>query len=308
MEAGVREAAAEALVAGAAELGLRLPPAGVERLLAFLGELQRWNRAYSLVADGSSPDWVGRHLLDSLSIADPLRVLAVEAGRLEERSAGELSRSGSPRSQDRTSALGEGISPPGEGTSPLGEGVSPPGEGVSPLGEGTSPPWERGHPARADDGGPAAHLETGSPRSPDHPGRASRPFRVLDLGSGAGLPGIPLAIALPELRFVLLDGNGKKVRFCRHAVTALGLPNVEVVEERAERYAPTAPFDAAVVRAVGSLARIRALVRPRCRGPILAMKGRYPSRELEALGRVPFEAARLRIPGLEAERHLVVLR
>ena len=134
------------------------------------------------------------------------------------------------------------------------------------------------------------------------------PFRVLDLGSGAGLPGIPLAVALPELRFVLLDGNGKKARFCRHAVTALGLPNVEVAEERAEHYAPPAPFDAAVVRAVGSLARIRALLRPRCRGPILAMKGRYPTRELEALRGVPVTTVRLRVPGIDAERHLVVLR
>ncbi len=134
------------------------------------------------------------------------------------------------------------------------------------------------------------------------------PFRVLDLGSGAGLPGIPLAVALPELRFVLLDGNGKKARFCRHAVRALGLPNVEVVEGRAERSAPPPPFDAAVVRAVGSLARVRELVRPSCRGPILAMKGRYPARELQELEGVPFETARLRVPGLEAERHLVILR
>ena len=184
---------------------------------------------------------------------------------------------------------------------------SPGGDGLSSGSEMRS--WERGHLARADDGGPAAHPGTGSPRSPDHPGRdEGRPFRVLDVGTGAGLPGIPLAVALPALRFVLLDGNGKKARFCRHAVTALGLPNVEVVEERAERYAPPAPFDAAVVRAVGSLARVHALVRPRCRGPILAMKGRYPARELEALGGVPFEAARLRVPGLQAERHLVVLR
>ena len=124
--------------------------------------------------------------------------------------------------------------------------------------------------------------------------------RVLDLGTGAGLPGIPLAIALPEVRFVLLDGNGKKVRFCRHAVAALGLANVEVAEGRAERFASSAPFDAAVVRAVGSLARIRALVRPCCRGPVLAMKGRHPARELAELAELdcaPFEVAPLRVPG-----------
>ena len=232
METGDREEA-NALAAGTAELGLWLPPSGAERLLVFLAELRRWNRAYNLVADARPLAWVRAHLLDSLAIAPRLLTFAEGASRSGPASA---------------------------------EGPS----GGTPDGGG--------------------------------------PFRVLDLGSGAGLPGIPLAVALPELRFVLLDGNGKKARFCRHAVTALGLPNVEVVEERAERYAPPTPFDAAVVRAVGSLARIRALVRPRCRGPILAMKGRYPARELEALGEVPYEAVRLRVPGLDAERHLVVLR
>ena len=232
MEAGVREEAAEALAVGAAELGLRLPPAGVKRLLAFLAELRRWNRAYNLVADAPPLAWVRAHLLDSLAIAPRLRAFAEGVDR--------------------------------SGSTPAGGAF-----GETPDGRG--------------------------------------PYRVLDLGSGAGLPGIPLAVALPELRFVLLDANGKKARFCRHAAAALELSNVEVAEERAERYAPPAPFDAAVVRAVGSLARIRALVRPCCRGPILAMKGRYPARELEALGGVPFEAVRLRVPGLEAERHLVVL-
>ena len=233
---------AKTLADGVAELGLRLPPSAKERLLAFLAELRRWNRAWNLVADAPPPGWVRSHLLDSLSIADRLRTVAAEADRPAPSSAGEPSRAGSPRSQH--------------------------------------------HPAAAPAG----------------------PFRVLDLGSGAGFPGIPLAIALPALRFVLLDGNGKKTRFCRHAVTALGLPNVEVMEGRAEDCPPLVPFDAAVVRAVGSLARVRELVRPCCRGPILAMKGRYPARELEALEGVPFEVAQLRVPGLEAERHLVVLR
>ena len=265
---------AKTLADGVAELGLRLPPSGADRLLAFLAELRRWNRAWNLVADALSPGWVRSHLLDSLSIADRLRTVAAEADRPAPSSAGEPSRAGSPRSQGNEARSSE-----------------------------------RGHLARVDDGGPAARPRAGNPRSQHHPAAPSAgPFRVLDLGSGAGLPGIPLAIAVPEIRFVLLDANGKKTRFCRHAVTALGLPNVEVVEGRAEDCSPLVPFDAAVVRAVGSLARVRELVRPCCRGPILAMKGRYPARELEALEGVPFEVARLRVPGLEAERHLVVLR
>ena len=167
--------------------------------------------------------------------------------------------------------------------------IAPPLAELAALSEGAGRP------------GPAG--PSGGPR----PGNGG-PFRVLDLGSGAGLPGIPLGIALPELRFVLLDGAGKKVRFCRHAAAVLGLRNVDVVEARAERYAPSVPFDAVVVRAVGTLARVRALVRPYCRGPILAMKGRYPARELGEIEGAPFEAVRLRAPGLAAERHLVILR
>ena len=265
MEAGVREEAAEALGAGAAELGLRLPPSGEERLLAFLDELRRWNRAYNLVADAPPLAWVRAHLLDSLAIGPRLRAFAEGADRSGSTPAGGTS--GEPPASDTPAGRRPDGGRPGGETPAAGE---PPAAGETSAGGG--------------------------------------PYRVLDVGSGAGLPGIPLAIALPELRFVLLDANGKKARFCRHAVAALGLPNVEVVEERVERYAPPVPFDAAVVRAVGSLARVRALVRPCCRGPILAMKGRYPARELAALGEVPFEAERLRVPGLQAERHLVVLR
>ena len=162
------------------------------------------------------------------------------------------------------------------------------------------------HRLRSVSAGPAAGARCARRPADTGPERPE-PFRVLDLGSGAGLPGIPLAIALPGLHFVLLDGGGKKVRFCRHAVAALGLANVEVVQGRAERFAPAAPFDAVVVRAVGSLARIRGLVRPYCRGPILAMKGRRPDGELAELDGARFESIPLRVPGLEAERHLVIL-
>ena len=261
---------AKALAAGVAELGLLLPPPGAEGLLAFLAELRHWNRAFNLVADAPALGWVRSHLLDSLSVAAALRALAAEAGHPAPPSVGGPLRAGSPRYQE-------------DGA---GGSTGHPRERL---------PGSSRIPARAD---------VGSPRA----ARRAGPFRVLDLGSGAGIPGIPLALALPEFRFVLLDGNGKKARFCRHAVRALGLANVEVVEGRAEGYAPSTPFDAAVVRAVGSLARIRELARPCCRGPILAMKGRYPARELEALEGVAFETTRLRVPGLDAERHLVILR
>ena len=261
---------ARVLAAGVAELGLRLPPSSEDRLLAFLAELHRWNRAFNLVADAPLAEWVRIHLLDSLSIADPLRAAAAEGGRSASPAPGGPSRAGSSRSLEDGSRGSTGL---------LRERL----------------PGSAGIPARS---------RSASPRD----ARRAVAFRVLDLGSGAGLPGLPLAIAFPEIRFVLLDGNGKKARFCRNAVNSLDLANVEVVEERAERYAPPAPFDAAVVRAVGSLARVRELVRPCCRGPLLAMKGRYPAREIAALGESHVETVRLRVPGLDAERHLVILR
>ena len=130
---------------------------------------------------------------------------------------------------------------------------------------------------------------------------------VLDLGTGAGLPGIPLAIAMPDVRFVLLDANGKRVRFCRHVETTLGLANVEVVQARAEGYEAPRPFDAVVVRAVGSLARLRGLAGRHCAGPVLAMKGRYPAAELAEIDARTATVERLRVPGLDAERHLVIM-
>lgn len=182
----------------------------MQRLLAYLAELERWNAAYNLTAVRDPLDMVSRHLLDSLAIH----------------------------------------------------------------------PYVRG--------------------------------RMLDVGSGPGLPGIPLAIVQPELAVTTLDSNGKKARFMRHAVRALGLANVEVVEARVEDWRPAAPFDCVVSRAFASLTeffeKTAHLVAPG--GEWVAMKGKLDGREraeVPARHRLG-ETIRLNVPGLAEERHVVIAR
>ncbi|MEE4380145.1 MAG: 16S rRNA (guanine(527)-N(7))-methyltransferase RsmG [Candidatus Competibacteraceae bacterium] len=135
--------------------------------------------------------------------------------------------------------------------------------------------------------------------------------RLLDVGSGAGLPGIPLAIVCRALDFVLLDSNGKRVRFMTQAVAELGLKNVSVVRCRAENYQPAMPFDSVVSRAYASLADMLHSAGRLCGtgGRLLAMKGVYPATELATLppGFLIKGVYRLNVPELDAERHLVHL-
>ena len=135
--------------------------------------------------------------------------------------------------------------------------------------------------------------------------------RIADLGTGAGFPGLPLAIANPERRFTLIDATAKKIRFVAHAVRALGLTNVEAVQARAESMAASEPFDTIIARAVAPLPKLavlaRALSRPGTR--LLAMKGKRPTAELAALP-PDWELSAVReltVPGLDAERCLVTL-
>lgn len=135
--------------------------------------------------------------------------------------------------------------------------------------------------------------------------------RVLDVGSGAGLPGIPLAILQPACTFWLLDSNGKRTRFMQQAVVELGLTNVQVVQARIEAYQPAAPFDSILSRAFATLADMLHAAGPLCApgGRLLALKGVHPDDELAA---VPADYAvrgvhRLIVPGLAAERHVVHL-
>jgi 16S rRNA (guanine527-N7)-methyltransferase len=136
--------------------------------------------------------------------------------------------------------------------------------------------------------------------------------RLLDVGTGAGLPGMVLAIADPRRDWVLIDSNGKKVRFLNQARMELRLANVEIVWRRVEDYHPDTAFDTVVSRAVGNLAALYTITAHLRRSPnwILAMKGVLPEAELAELA--PFglqtDVHRLSVPGLAAARHLVVVK
>jgi len=135
--------------------------------------------------------------------------------------------------------------------------------------------------------------------------------RIADVGTGAGFPGLPLAVCNPARQFTLIDSNGKKIRFVSHAAHALGIANVTAVHARAENLKPEAPFDTVVARALAPLPQMLAQVAPLC-GPlsrVLAMKGRWPTEELAALP-APWRLAgsrELKIPGLAEARCVIVL-
>lgn len=144
------------------------------------------------------------------------------------------------------------------------------------------------------------------PHLPDREG-----LRMLDVGSGAGVPGLPLAIARPRWSVVLLDSNSKKAAFLQQVVIELGLMNVEVATARVEDYAPARPFDVVISRAFADLATfVHSSARHASRaGYLYAMKGVFPEEEiahLPATARV-VAASSLKIPGLVAQRHLIVL-
>lgn len=133
--------------------------------------------------------------------------------------------------------------------------------------------------------------------------------RFIDVGTGAGLPGIPIAIALPQHEVHLLDSNGKKTRFLFQVKTALGLDNIVVHQARVETLQTTETFDRVLSRAFASLQDMaqscRHLLAPE--GRLLAMKGAYPAQELENLNEECTVVAvyPLVIPGLAEQRHLV---
>ena len=135
--------------------------------------------------------------------------------------------------------------------------------------------------------------------------------RIADAGTGAGFPGLPLAVCNPQRHFTLIDSTAKKIRFVAHAVERLKLTNVTALHARVEQLKLDAPFDTVVARAFAALPELLARVAPLC-GPasrVLAMKGKWPQSEIDAV-RPPWRlvgARELSIPHLAAARCVIVL-
>ena len=138
-----------------------------------------------------------------------------------------------------------------------------------------------------------------------------RGSRIADIGTGAGFPGLPLAIVNPQRRFTLVEATGKKARFVEQTVLRLAVDNVQVEHARAENYRPFELFDTVVARALSSLADFAAYAGHLCApgGRLLAMKGKRPDEEISALPKSfrVLAVHRLKVPGLDDERHLVEL-
>jgi 16S rRNA (guanine527-N7)-methyltransferase len=135
--------------------------------------------------------------------------------------------------------------------------------------------------------------------------------RIADAGTGAGFPGLPLAVCNPQRHFTLIDSTAKKVRFVAHAASLLRLTNVRAVHTRVESLKLTVPFETVLARAFAPIPELLEKVTPLC-GPqtyVLAMKGKWPQEELAAL-EAPWRVVssrELTVPGLEAARCVIVL-
>jgi len=152
----------------------------------------------------------------------------------------------------------------------------------------------------------AAHIEDSLAAQP-----LLRGGRILDVGTGAGFPGLPLAIVEPQREFHLIDSNNKKIMFVQHIARLLGLHNVTADKARSEDYAPGYRFDTVIARALAALPKLVEIAGHHVGedGVFVALKGRYPEEELEQLPNTwRSNVVELTVPGLEAgSRHAVLI-
>ena len=130
---------------------------------------------------------------------------------------------------------------------------------------------------------------------------------LIDIGTGAGFPGLPIAISEPALSVELLDSNARKIGFVQHVIGELDISNATAVRSRAENYAPGKRFDTVIARALASIPRLIELGGHLVaeKGVMLALKGRYPAAELEEMPDAwDYEVTELTVPWLEA-RHVI---
>jgi len=132
--------------------------------------------------------------------------------------------------------------------------------------------------------------------------------RILDAGTGAGFPGIPLALYYPNQQFVLLDSVGKKIRFLQQAITQFKFDNVTAVQERMEKFVLLPGFDVIICRALGKIQEVMSQTEHllNANGQWLFMKGVYPATELEQVSQA-YVVHKINIPNIAAERHIIVV-
>lgn len=289
----------ETLLAGAGSLGVALTDAQTQGLLDYLALISKWTRVYNLTSVREPAEMLTHHLLDSLAVVPALQRQLASAplpSFLRPPPSDSSSRS---LSETRTDSPSRSYpeSPPLLFANSLQHSLSP-----SPSRPETPPTSQSPtHGARPSSSTPSVPHTAAPPAAP----------RLLDVGSGAGLPGVVLALAMPEWSVTCVDTVGKKVSFIRQAAAELRLKNLRAEHSRVEALSGGA-YDGVVSRAFSSLVDFTQLTRQHLssNGIWLAMKGKLPTEELAALPSTVevFHVEHLQVPGLGAERCLVWMR